>query len=295
MKNALFTFKDFMQAVSRYPKLCGEKSSTNTNTDEDVCKLELATMLAHMTQETGAHSKWDNDNDCKYFRQTFSAVYEHGCKDDPSSCNSYNGKCDDAYWGKVYPCANDKYYFGRGPFQLSWNYNYGAFSNMVTGNVSTYLDNPDMVATDGTVSMLSAFFFYMSPSNGYPSMHEVVTGFYKPNKVDIDNGNTLGFGTTINIINGGIECRGTTDNSKALSRLAYLKSWMTEFGIGDNTWATENTSCKNMHSFKSDGWAASRKIYYKKNDDNKCELSTQSWSIYPIWLADAKSKCESSQ
>jgi chitinase len=48
--------------------------------------------------------------------------------------------------------------------------------------------------------------FYMTPQSPKPSMHEVATGFWKPNtkdgKADID----FGFGATINIINGGLEC-----------------------------------------------------------------------------------------
>jgi hypothetical protein len=37
-------------------------------------------------------------------------------------------------------------------------------------------------------------------------MHDVVTGFWLPNDVDKQNGIDRGFGITINIINGDIEC-----------------------------------------------------------------------------------------
>ena len=37
-------------------------------------------------------------------------------------------------------------------------------------------------------------------------MHDVVTRFWKPNAVDTAAGIKLGFGATINIINGGLEC-----------------------------------------------------------------------------------------
>ena len=35
---------------------------------------------------------------------------------------------------KAYPCYPGKKYFGRGAKQLSWNYNYGAFSNAMFGD-----------------------------------------------------------------------------------------------------------------------------------------------------------------
>lgn len=82
--------------------------------------------FSDMAQCTNGHFQWDND--CKFFGLTFAAVYEHECQADLSSWSSYNGKCAVAYWGKVYPCATAKYYFVRGPFQLSWNNKYGAFS-----------------------------------------------------------------------------------------------------------------------------------------------------------------------
>ena len=37
-------------------------------------------------------------------------------------------------------------------------------------------------------------------------MHDVMTGFFVPNAIDIANNIGDTFGTTINIINGGMEC-----------------------------------------------------------------------------------------
>jgi len=37
-------------------------------------------------------------------------------------------------------------------------------------------------------------------------MHDVVVGHFKPNSYDLKSNIEDGFGTTINIINGGIEC-----------------------------------------------------------------------------------------
>ena len=52
----------------------------------------------------------------------------------------------------------------------------------------------------------SALWFYMTPAQPRPSMHEVATGFFQPNSVDTNAGIGCTFGATTNIINGGIEC-----------------------------------------------------------------------------------------
>ena len=41
-------------------------------------------------------------------------------------------------------------------------------------------------------------------------MHDIVTGFWQPNSADSAAGLTTGFGTTINVINGGLECGTST-------------------------------------------------------------------------------------
>jgi hypothetical protein len=46
----------------------------------------------------------------------------------------------------------------------------------------------------------------MTPQSPKPSMHEVVVGRFVPNSVDLANNMEHGFGATISIINGGIEC-----------------------------------------------------------------------------------------
>ena len=49
-------------------------------------------------------------------------------------------------------------------------------------------------------------------------MHDVMTGFFMPNANDDAASITAGFGTTTNVINGGVECGGTVENSKAYDR-----------------------------------------------------------------------------
>jgi len=68
---------------------------------------------------------------------------------------------------KAWPNQPGQQYYGRGPMQLSWNYNYGQFSNVFA--ISSYnskmelLKDPDRVARDGDVAMSAGIWFYMTP------------------------------------------------------------------------------------------------------------------------------------
>lgn len=49
------------------------------------------------------------------------------------------------------------------PLQLSWPYNYAAFSAEYFGTIRTLVSNPDLVAQSATLVLGSALWFYMSP------------------------------------------------------------------------------------------------------------------------------------
>ena len=68
------------------------------------------------------------------------------------------------------------------------------------------LKNPDQVHTDAYTVFASALWFYMTPQYPKPSIHDVATGFLEPTAADRAANVGPTFGTTINIINGGIEC-----------------------------------------------------------------------------------------
>ena len=53
----------------------------------------------------------------------------------------------------AYPCSPGKQYYGRGAKQLSWNYNYGAFSVAMFGDVHTLLRQVRPIS----ISLHSAF------------------------------------------------------------------------------------------------------------------------------------------
>ena len=67
----------------------------------------------------------------------------------------------------MWPPQSDVQYYGRGPVQLSWNYNYGRYSTVFTestyNNKMHLLENPDDIVMDGYTAFGAAFWFWMTP------------------------------------------------------------------------------------------------------------------------------------
>ncbi len=229
-----YTYMGFLKAAAKYPMFCNEDFSAGMNLQE-VCAKELATMFAHFTQETGASWTGIPGGDGNHARQGlywFGETTHHNNgsfpvldADTASYCNSWGE------WGTLFPCSVDGHY-GRGAKQISWNYNYARYSLAMFDDFRI-LFNPTMIETEPFLAIASAFWFYMTPTSGKPSMHDVVSEKY--------NGNDAGFGLTINIINGSYECGRATD--QAANRLEYYEYFMTEFGIWENFGRYENNTC----------------------------------------------------
>ncbi|CAK9866738.1 unnamed protein product [Sphagnum jensenii] len=118
-------------------------------------------------------------------------------------------------------------YYGRGPLQISWNYNYGAASGSVGYDI---LSNPDQVANDPTLSFKTALWFWTTAASATePSCHDVMVGNWTPSSTDVADGREPGFGETINIINGGIEC-GKPD-AAASDRISYYQNFSSQLNV----------------------------------------------------------------
>ncbi|KAM0030582.1 putative chitinase [Helianthus debilis subsp. tardiflorus] len=147
----------------------------------DDSKREIAAFFAHVTHETG-----------------------HLCYIEEINGPSKN-YCDKS--NTQYPCNPRKSYHGRGPIQLSWNYNYGSAGESLGFDG---LNNPEIVATDPVVSFKTALWFWME-------------------NVHWDFASGKGFGATIRAINGG-ECDG--GNRAAMnSRVKYYTDYCRQFGV----------------------------------------------------------------
>ena len=166
-------------------------------------------------------------------------------------------------------------YYGRGPMQLSWNYNYGQFSNIfVEGRYDSkmaLLVNPDLVHTDGYTAFAAGLWFYMTPQSPKPSMHDVMTGFFEPNATDTTNNVGANFATTINIINGGLECGNGFGYDKVVRRGQYFTEWLSYFGLPSEG----DLDCGNQPKNLSYGGASTVNMYWEKDWSNvgRCKVS----------------------
>jgi hypothetical protein len=165
-RSDFYSFGAFMEACKHFPRFLHEG-------DEAQRRRELAAFLAHLAQETGGF---------RYLEQiTVTRSYSVANKD--------------------YPPVDGKEYHGRGPMQLSYNYNYGQFSNAYFGDKNVLLNNPELLVTDSVVSFGSAIWFWMTGQPPKPSCHDVMTGGWEPGDMDVEANRLPGFGLTLNIIN----------------------------------------------------------------------------------------------
>lgn len=255
-----YSYRGLLQAVAKFPALCG--SYEDGRNVEAICRKTLATMFAHFAQETGGHENWRPEAE---WRQALVYVREMGWNEQMRG--GYNGECNPAVWqGQTWPCGtfdNGEYksYFGRGAKQLSYNYNYGPFSEAMYGSVRPLLDRPDLVA-DTWLNLASAIFFYVYPQPPKPSMLHVIDGTWQPNAHDRENGLLPGFGVTTQIINGGVECGGTAEHAQSQNRITYYREFANYLGVpvpGD-----EVLGCKNMKYFDEAG-AGALPIYWEQD------------------------------
>ncbi|WP_409244329.1 glycoside hydrolase family 19 protein [Enterobacter cloacae] len=255
-----YSYSNFLKAVGKFPALC------DTNNDgrdsEAICRKELATMFAHFAQETGGHESWRPEPE---WRQALVYVREMGWSEGQKG--GYNGECNPDVWqGQTWPCGKDKdgdflSYFGRGAKQLSYNYNYGPFSEAMYGDVRTLLDKPELVA-DTWLNLASAIFFFAYPQPPKPSMLQVIDGTWQPNDHDKANGLVPGFGVTTQIINGGVECGGPTEIAQSQNRIKYYKEFANYLKVPVP--ADEVLGCANMKQF-DEGGAGALKIYWEQD------------------------------
>lgn len=255
-----YTYSNFLKAVGKFPALC---KTYNDGRDSDaICRKELATMFAHFAQETGGHESWRPEAE---WRQALVHVREMGWS--KGQKGGYNGECNPDVWqGQTWPCGKDKdgdflSYFGRGAKQLSYNYNYGPFSEAMYGDVRTLLDKPELVA-DTWLNLASAIFFFAYPQPPKPSMLQVIDGTWQPNDHDKANGLVPGFGVTTQIINGGVECGGPTEIAQSENRIKYYKEFANYLKVPVP--ANEVLGCANMKQF-DEGGAGALKIYWEQD------------------------------
>lgn len=175
-RNGFYTYQGLVDATANYPDFA--------TLGNDVVKgQEAAAFLANVDHETGG----------------LVYVVEQ-------NTSNYPGYCD-ATQPYGCPAGNDAYY-GRGPIQLSWNFNYKAAGDDLGIDL---LNNPDLVAQDAAVSWATALWFWMTQQGaGTMTAHDAM----------VDG---AGFGQTIRTINGRVECDGKKPEQVASRVNAYQR------------------------------------------------------------------------
>ncbi|MFE9751569.1 glycoside hydrolase family 19 protein [Saccharothrix saharensis] len=160
-RNPFYTYAGLTAALSAYPGFAKTGSDT-------VRRQEAAAFLANANHETGGLVHVVEQNQANY----------------PHYCDA----------GQPYGCpAGQAAYYGRGPIQLSWNFNYKAAGDALG---LPLLTNPWLVQNDASVAWKTALWYWNTQSGpGTMTPHNAMVNGY-------------GFGETIRSINGSLECGG---------------------------------------------------------------------------------------
>jgi chitodextrinase len=156
-RNSFYTYSGLVAALSSYPGFATTGGAT-------VEAQEAAAFLANVDHETGG------------------LVYINEIDQSGDYCA-----------GESYGCPAGTYaYYGRGPIQISWNFNYEAAGQALGVDL---LDNPNLVSTNAAISWETGLWYWDTQTGGSSmTSHQAMTG-------------GAGFGDTIRAIND-IECNG---------------------------------------------------------------------------------------
>ncbi|MEU9338322.1 glycoside hydrolase family 19 protein [Streptomyces sp. NPDC048290] len=160
-RNSFYTYSGLVSAMSAYPAFANTGSDT-------VKKQEAAAFLANVSHETGGLVHIVEQN---------TANYPHYCD-----------------WSQPYGCpAGQAAYYGRGPIQLSWNFNYKAAGDALGIDL---LGNPWQVQNNASIAWKTGLWYWNTQRGpGTMTGHAAMV-------------NQAGFGHTIRSINGSLECDG---------------------------------------------------------------------------------------
>nr|AAT40736.1 basic chitinase 2-1 [Nepenthes khasiana]AAT40737.1 basic chitinase 2-1 [Nepenthes khasiana] len=214
-----YTYDAFIAAAKSFPAFAATGDAATR-------KREIAAFLAQTSHETTGG--WASAPDGPY---AWGYCYLREQGNPGSYC------VQSAQW----PCVAGKKYYGRGPIQISYNFNYGAAGKAIGVDL---LNNPDLVEKDPVVSFKTAIWFWMTPQSPKPSCHAVITGRWTPSAADKSAGRVPGFGVVTNIINGGVEC-GHGQDARVADRIGFYKRYCDILGVGYGN----NLDCYNQRPF----------------------------------------------
>jgi chitinase len=182
-RNSFYTYAGLTASMNSFPAFARTGSDT-------VRRQEAAAFLANVSHETGGLVHIVEQN---------TANYPHYC--DPN---------------QPYGCpAGQAAYYGRGPIQLSWNFNYKAAGDALGINL---LADPWRVEREAAVAWQTGLWYWMTQNGpGTMTAHNAMV-------------NGAGFGQTIRSINGSIECNGGNP-AQVQSRVAKYQQFTAILGV----------------------------------------------------------------
>ncbi|XP_062180889.1 chitinase 10-like [Phragmites australis] len=204
--HGFYSYTAFLRAAERFPKF-------GADGDQATRKREVAAFLAQISHETTGG--WATAPDGPF---AWGLCFKEEINPPINYCDANNTQ---------WRCVPGKSYHGRGPIQLSWNFNYGPAGKALGFDG---LNNPELVASDPEVSFKAALWFWMTPRAPKPSCHGVMVGRYRPSAADAAANRTAGFGLTTNIINGGLEC-GRDDVPQVNDRIGFFRRYCGLLGV----------------------------------------------------------------
>ncbi|MEO7531726.1 MAG: chitinase [Sediminibacterium sp.] len=221
-----YSLKAFLIAADAFPQFLA-------GTDTVIQKRELCAFLANIAKETGGG--WDNAPG-GYYKWGLHYTEEVNCV---KGCPQYSDTTK-----KLYPPVAGQSYHGRGPLQISWNYNYGQFGEAYLKDKEKLLKDPSLVTKDAVICFASAIWFWTTPQFPKPSCHDIISSIWVPSAKDIAGGRLPGFGAIVNVINGGIEC-GLTPSSDTKYRYGYYLFFCNYFNVSPGP----NMECTSQSPF----------------------------------------------
>ena len=236
-----YTWDGFLKAAKNYPEFADQRHGLSTSVEARL--REVAAFLANAAHTTAYPSSGSyalsnlggelgsTRYDAGYYFQQEPACAVGGANYGQDIC-SY---CDASHADYGEACAwlyaddstkVDDFYYGRGPLQLQWNYHYGAFAEDYYSSADLLLYEPNKLVTDSEAAFASALWRWMTPMDGKPSPHQVMTDQYEEQA----NFNRYpSFGMTINVLNGEQECGTAYDEDSNRNRIGHFITILKSF------------------------------------------------------------------
>ena len=245
-------------------------------------RRELGAFLANISKETtgGWQQPVGGGSEGDYAQWGLYFVHEVGYTNE-NSAGTYSQASSE------YPPNPAVGYYGRGPIQLSWNYNYGQFSKFLYNDVTVLLDNPNAIQEDGVLAFKSAIWFWMMPQCPKPSCHQVMHELWVPEVGEYTSEKMYknGFAHTNNIINGGLECRATSTpefTAKVILRSELYKFYLSILGLSNTEIDLENSDDYTTLCYESETSAMQDYASCSFSTSiNTTELEAPSLLVYP--------------